>query len=116
MRLLMIVSALAAFCAVSHPVQAAGPVKECTPPGGNWGPGGNTRSKIRVFPDNTAVYMTQNFATATPNRWWTARFPAAGGQFTNSLGSTDVITPEGDGYKVMVQSRTGYSAHFSSWR
>ena len=106
----------AAFCAagatVPRPVQAAALVKECAPPGGNWGPGGNIRSKIQVFADNTAVYMTQNFGTPTPDRWWTARFPATGGKFTNAFGYPDAVTPEGDGYKVEVQTRTGYSAHF----
>jgi hypothetical protein len=94
---------------------AAAPVtQECAPPGGVWGPGNAYRAKIRKFADNTAVYMSQNFAATNKDRWYmSATFPSSGGQITNGVGVQNSIVPEGDGYKVTAQARSNYSAHFT---
>jgi hypothetical protein len=93
---------------------AAPVVQECSPPGQAWGPGNTFRAKIDKFADNTAVYRSQNFSTPNPERWFTSTpFPWAGGQITNGMGQPNIITPEGDGYRVTVQARGSYYAHFA---
>jgi hypothetical protein len=92
---------------------AAALVQECTPPGGLWGPGNTVRSKIQKFADNTAIYMTQNFATPDKDRWYKVAIPVNGGTFTSGLGTPNTLTPEGDGFKVAASGRNNYSAHFS---
>ena len=100
--------------ALAQPLAAAPLVQECTPPGGVWGTGNAFRSKIQKYADNTAIYMSQNFATPDPNRWFRSPpFPWSGGQFTNGINTQTAVTAEGDGYRVANMGRGSYYAHFS---
>jgi hypothetical protein len=111
MKAIVITAAFGLSVTVAVAQTTAPLVEECAPPGGVWGTGNQYRSKIQKYSDKTAIYMAQNFATPDPNRWWRSPvFAWTGGTFNNAIGSSNTVTPEGDGYKVAARS---YSAHFS---
>jgi|ERR1051326_6184630 hypothetical protein len=112
--MLFVLTPVAIFSVIAFPpltAQAAKVVQVCTPPGGVWGAGNTFRSKVVKYDDQTAVYMSQNFAQQDKSRWWrSSTFTWSGGTFKNAFNTQETVVPEGDGYKV---SETRYFAHFS---